>query len=123
VRFRIKEGDGAYATVGVDFEAGVAFVTRDADAAASDMPDVYRETRTAPAPVRDGVVTLDVVVDASSVEVFVNDGESALSSLVFGAPGANGLSVESVGGVTDVRSLRLVPLAVAKVERATDVAG
>ncbi|RXZ73335.1 glycoside hydrolase family 32 protein [Agromyces albus] len=123
VRFRIKEGDGSFATVGVDFEAGVAFVSRDADAAAADMPDIYRETRTAPAPIRDGVVTLDLVVDASSVEVFVNGGESALSSLVFGAPRANGLSVESVGGVTGLRSLRLAPLAVAKVERATDVAG
>ena len=42
-------------------------------------------------------MTLDVIVDASSVEVFVN-GESVLSSVVFGQPGANGLSVESVGG-------------------------
>ena len=117
VRFRIKEGDGAFATVGVDFGAGVAFVARDTDAAAAAMPDAYRAVRTAPAPLREGVVTLDVIVDASSVEVFVNGGEAALSSVVFGAPGANGLSVESVGGITDVRSLRLAPLAVAPVDR------
>lgn len=117
VRFRVKDGDGAHATVGVDFASGVAFVARDADAAASAMPDAYRQVRTAPAALRDGVVTLDVIVDASSVEVFVNGGESALSSLVFGAPGANGLAVESVGGTTDLRSLRLAPLAVAPVER------
>ncbi len=117
VRFRVKEGDGAFATVGVDFAAGVAFIARDADAAAAAMPPAYREVRTAPAPARDGVVTLDVVVDASSVEVFVNGGEASLSSAVFGAPGANGLSVESVDGTTDVRSLRLAPLAVAPVER------
>ena len=112
-----RRATGAFATVGVDFEAGVAFVARDADAAAAAMPDAYREVRTAPAPLREGVVTLDVVVDASSVEVFVNGGESALSSVVFGAPGANGLSVESVGGITDVRSLRLAPLAVAPIDR------
>lgn len=117
VRFRLKDGDGAHATVGVDFGAGVAFVARDADAAAAAMPDAYRQVRTAPAPLRDGAVTLDVIVDASSVEVFVNGGESVLSSLVFGAPGANGLAVESVGGVTEVRTLRLAPLAVAPVER------
>jgi levanbiose-producing levanase len=117
LRIRIKEGEGAFATVGVDFGAGVAFVARDTDAAAAAMPDVYRVVRTAPAPLRDGVVTLDVIVDASSVEVFVNGGESALSSAVFGAPGANGISVESVGGVTDVRSARLAPLAVAPVDR------
>jgi len=117
VRFRIKEGDGAFATVGVDFGAGVAFVARDADAAAGSMPPVYREVRTAPAPTRDGVVTLDLIVDTASVELFVNGGESAISNVVFGAPGANGLSVESVGGATELRSVRLTPLAVAPVER------
>ena len=120
VRFRIKEGDGAYATVGVDFEAGIAFVARDSDAAAASMPAVYRDVRTAPATTRDGVVTLDLIVDAASVEVFVNDGEAVLSSVVFGAPGANGLSVESVGGATGLRSVRLAPLAVAPVERAAE---
>ena len=60
VRFRIKEGEGAFATVGVDFGAGVAFVARDSDAAAAAMPDAYRAVRTAPAPLREGVVTLDV---------------------------------------------------------------
>ena len=120
LRFRVKEGDGAFATVGIDFTSGVAFVARDADVAAAAMPEVYRQARTAPAPLRDGVVTLDVIVDASSVEVFVNGGESVLSSVVFGAPGANGLSVESVGGVTDLRSLRLAPLAVAPVDRLHD---
>ena len=119
VRFRIKEGDGAFATVGVDFGAGVVFVARDADAAAASMPPVYREVRTAPAPSRDGVVTLNLIVDTASVEVFVNGGESAVSNVVFGAPGGNGLSVESVGGATELRSVRLVPLAVAPVERAS----
>ncbi|WP_448808112.1 GH32 C-terminal domain-containing protein [Agromyces bauzanensis] len=117
VRFRIKQGDGAYATVGVDFASGQAFVARDTDTAAAALPPVYREVRTAPAPPRDGVVTLDLIVDASSVEVFVNDGEQVLSSLVFGAPGANGLSVESVGGTTVIDSLRLAPLTVAPVDR------
>ncbi|MFE6253919.1 glycoside hydrolase family 32 protein [Agromyces sp. NPDC057865] len=117
VRFRVKDGSGAFATVGVDFASGVAFVARDADAAAATMPEAYRAVRTASAPLRDGVVTLDVIVDASSVEVFVNGGEQVLSSLVFGAPGANGLAVESVGGATELRSLRLAPFAVAPVER------
>lgn len=118
VRVRVREGDGAFATVGVDFEKGLAFVARDADAVAGAMPAVYREVRTAPAPLRDGVVTLDLVVDVSSVEVFVNGGEHTLSSAVFGKPGANGLSIESVGGTTAVGSFRLAPLAVAPVERA-----
>ncbi|MFC5789995.1 glycoside hydrolase family 32 protein [Agromyces tardus] len=118
VRFRIKDGEGSFATVGVDFATQRAFLARDADAAAAAMPPAYREVRTAPAPPHDGVVTLDVIVDASSVEVFVNGGDQVLSSLVFGAPCANGLAVESVGGTTVIESLRLSPLAVAPVDRA-----
>ncbi len=117
VRLRVREGHGAFATVGVDFEEGVAFVARDADAVAGSMPEVYREVRTAPAPLRDGVVTLDLVVDVASVEVFVNGGEHVLSSAVFGKPGANGLSIESIDGATEVVSFRLTPLSVAPVER------
>ena len=117
VRFRVKEGGGHFTTVGYDFVHGVAFVARAADAAAERMPAVYREVRTAPAPARDGTVTLDVIVDAASVEVFVNDGEAVLSNLAFGAPGANGLSVESLGGDTELRSFRLTPLAIAPIER------
>ncbi|MFD1691279.1 GH32 C-terminal domain-containing protein [Azotobacter chroococcum] len=117
VRFRVKEGGGHFTTVGYDFVHGVAFVARDADAAADRMPEIYREVRTAPAPARDGTVTLDVIVDAASVEVFVNDGEAVLSNLAFGAPGANGLSVRSLGGDTELRSFRLTPLAIAPIER------
>ena len=118
VRFRVLEGEGAFATVGVDFASGTVFVARDADAAASAMPEVYRDVRSAPvAPGPDGTVVLDVVVDRSSVEVFANGGEAALSSLAFGRPGANGLSVESVGGSTRLASFELAPLAVAPVER------
>jgi len=117
VRFRVKEGGGHFTTVGYDFVHGVVFVARAADAAAERMPEIYREVRSAPAPARDGVVSLDVIVDAASVEVFVNDGEAVLSNLAFGIPGANGLSVESLGGDTELRSIRLTPLAIAPIGR------
>lgn len=117
VRVRVKSGGGSFATVGVDFDAGVAFVARDADAAAARLPEVYRAVRTAPIALRDGAVELDLIVDTASMEVFANDGEAVLSSVVFGAPGANGLQIESVGGSTEVRAMRLTPLAVAAVER------
>ena len=118
VRFRVLEGDGAFATVGVDFASGTVFVARDADAAASALPEAYRAVRSAPvAPGPDGTVALDVIVDRSSVEVFADGGAATLSSLAFGRPGANGLSVESIGGSTRLASFELAPLAVAPVER------
>ena len=60
VRFRLKERGGLFAIVGYNFEHDTVFVTRDTDAIADLMPEVYREVRKAPAPARDGVVTLDI---------------------------------------------------------------
>ncbi|ANJ28715.1 levanase [Agromyces aureus] len=116
-RIRVKEGGGHFATVGVDFATNRVFIARDADTAASAMPSVYREVRWANVAPRDGVVTLDVIVDAASVEVFANDGEAVLSSVMFPSPGANGLSAEAVGGDIRFRSFEISPLAVAPVER------
>ncbi|WP_051103961.1 glycoside hydrolase family 32 protein [Marinobacterium rhizophilum] len=117
VRFRLKEKGEHFAIVGYNFADDTVFVMRDRDAIANSMPEVYREVRKAPAPARDGVVTLDIIVDTTSIEVFVNDGEVVLSNLVFGAHGANSLSVESFGGDTELRLFQLSPLKVAPIKR------
>lgn len=93
------------------------FVMRDKDAIADSMPEVYREVRKAPAPARNGIVTLDIIVDTTSIEVFVNNGEVVLSNLVFGASGANDLSAESFGGATELRSFQLSPIQFAPIKR------
>ena len=117
VRFHLKEGKGHFAVVGYNFKNGTVFVLRDTDAIADSMPEVYREVRKAPAPAHNGIVTLDIIVDTISIEVFVNDGEAVLSDLVFGAPGANGLSVESSGGDTELRFFQLSSIRAAPIKR------
>ena len=93
------------------------FVQRDKDAIADVMPREYREVRKAPVPADGDVVRLDIIVDTTSIEVFVNGGELVLSNLVFGSPGANGLSVESFGGATELRTFQLSPLKVVPIKR------
>ena len=117
VRFRLKEKDGYFAVVGYNFKDKTVFITRDTDAIAGLMPEVYRETRKVSAPARDGVVSFDIIVDTISFEVFVNNGEVVLSNLVFGAPNANDLSVESFGGDTKLRFFQLSPLKVVPIQR------
>lgn len=117
VRFHLKEGKGHFAVVGYNFKNGTVFVLRDTDAIADSMPEVYREVRKAPAPAHNGIVTLDIIVDTISIEVFVNDGEAVLSDLIFGAPGANGLSVESSGGDTELRFFQLSSIRAAPIKR------
>jgi Beta-fructosidases (levanase/invertase) len=117
VRFRLKEKNGHFAIVGYNFKDGTIFIMRDKDAIADSMPEVYREVRKALAPVRNGIIALDIIVDTTSIEVFVNNGEVALSDIVFGTPGANDLSVESFGGATELRFFQLSPLKVVPIQR------
>ncbi len=120
VRFRLKEKNGHYAIVGYNFKDDTVFITRNMDAIAYSMPEVYRAVRQASAPARNGVVTLDIIVDTMSIEVFVNDGEVVLSNLVFGAPEAKDLSVESSGGDAELNFFQLSPLRVVLVKRFGD---
>ena len=117
VQFRLKQNDEHLAIVGYRFSSETVFVTRDKDAVADAMPGVYREVRKSTAKARNGIVKLDIIVDTTSIEVFANDGEAVLSNLVFTPPGANNLSVESIGGSTVIRHFRLTPLKIAGVER------
>jgi levanbiose-producing levanase len=117
LRVKVLTGDGTFATVGYDFAAGVAFVTRDADAVAEGMPEAYREVRTARVAPVDGRVELDIVVDAASVEVFAGDGAVALTMATFGSAGERGLRIEGADGAVRVTDATLTPLRVAPVER------
>jgi levanase len=116
VRVRVSTA-GGFATVGYDFDAQVAFVARDADAIAADMPEAYREVRTAAVAARDGEVTLDIIVDVASIEVFAGRGEAALTMATYGTPGERGLSVEAPRGAVEISDASITPLRVAAVQR------
>jgi levanbiose-producing levanase len=109
VRLRFGSAD-AEVTVGYDAAAGVVFLDRRRDAVADAMPETYREIRTAPVDA-DGSLDLDVLVDASSIEVFTGDGRASLTSAAY-ADARAGVTVESVGGEARIRDLSVTPLAV-----------
>lgn len=113
-RIKIKGNGDRFVTVGYNFADQLAFVVRDNDAIASGLADLgpaYRDVRTARSPARDGSVTLTVFVDYSSVEVFVNDGERTMTSLIFPHPGAETISASTAKGRLELSSLRYTPLA------------
>lgn len=98
---------GAFATVGYDFEKESAFISRDADAAAtgkSELSADYRASRHAVSPPRDGKVELTIFVDYCSVEVFVNGGEKTLTSLVFPTAGTPSIKAATAGGTLTLKS-------------------
>lgn len=106
---RIELGsDGeTFATVGYDFADQSAFISREADAAATGKaglsPD-YRASRRAVSPARDGKVELSIFVDYSSVEVFINGGEKTMTSLVFPSAGTPSIKAATAGGALTLKS-------------------
>ncbi|TDN91641.1 glycoside hydrolase family 32 protein [Microbacterium sp. BK668] len=119
VRLHIPRGGTAFTTVGYDFGAQSAFVARDADAIAEDMPDTYRAVRSAPAPSAEGTVDLDIVVDVGSVEVFVNGGRASLSMIAAGGEAREGVRVEAVDRSVRVIEASVTPLKVAAIQRSS----
>jgi sucrose-6-phosphate hydrolase SacC (GH32 family) len=63
-----------------------------------------------PVALRDGKLRLDVYVDASSVEVFAQNGRHSITDLVFPDPTSTGLSVEADGGRVHVYDLTVTAL-------------
>lgn len=120
LRVKVLTGDGSFATVGYDFEARTVFATRDTDAVAPEMPDAYREVRTASAEPTDGRIELDIVVDAASVEVFAGDGEAALTMATFGTSGERGLRLEGARSDVALTDASLTPLRVTPVARQSE---
>ena len=58
---------------------------------------------------RDGRITLRIILDRFSVEIFVNDGEQALSSTLYTDLSAEGISFEAEGvAIIDVEKYDIV---------------
>jgi sucrose-6-phosphate hydrolase SacC (GH32 family) len=70
----------------------------------------FASTDSAPVPLRDGALQLQVFVDRASVEVFAQGGLVCLTEQVFASSGSTGLSIYSLGGVTRVNAFQLMPL-------------
>ncbi|WP_165799560.1 glycoside hydrolase family 32 protein [Sphingomonas oleivorans] len=110
VRLKLKTDGTHFATVGYDFAHETAFLVRDWDAIASQLTEVYRQVRTVHVRPHNGIIDLDIVVDRTSVEMFVNGDEHALSAIVYGANDANGISAEAVDGRAVIRSMSVTRL-------------
>ncbi len=61
-----------------------------------------------PTPVQGKISKVEILVDRTSVETFVNDGE--VSSTRYALPKSNGLSVKAEGGPVKIQSLTVYPL-------------
>jgi fructan beta-fructosidase len=107
---RLRVGSGEYTTVGVDMAARQVFVDRRSAGDAS-FSDSFPQVCTAFLVFDPGIVKLHILVDSCSVEVFVGDGESVLTNLIFPAESSQGVFLYAKDGEAKLRSLHIWPLA------------
>ncbi|WP_223702538.1 glycoside hydrolase family 32 protein [Sutcliffiella deserti] len=73
----------------------------------NSFSDSFATVQEAPLKLNNGKVILQIFVDTSSIEVFANDGEVAVTSLVFPSEVYKTISFFSQEGSTNIRQLKL----------------
>jgi fructan beta-fructosidase len=93
--FRIRTGEAEFTEVGYDNKPGAIYVDR-RKSGNVDFHPAFAGRHEAPVRVIDGEVKLQIIVDRSSVEVFINDGEAVISDRIF--PTGQSATIEAFVG-------------------------
>lgn len=104
VGFSLRSGDNEETLVGYDADAGTVFVDR-TNSGEDDFYEGFAQRNDAPVNLKDGKIKLHVFVDWSSVEVFVNDGETVITNRIFPDPDSQGISMFAEGGEASIENL------------------
>jgi sucrose-6-phosphate hydrolase SacC (GH32 family) len=101
--------------VGIDRTKGQIFVDRKRSGYVSFSPDFPARTAAPLKHPEAKAISIEIIVDRNSVEVFAEDGETVLSNLIFPSDASQGLAFYATGATTggkiaQVRDLELVPL-------------
>lgn len=95
VGFRIRTGEDEFTEVVYDRHYSGVYVDRSKSGIVG-FHDAFAGRHTAPARTIDGEVTLRIIVDRSTIEVFINGGEAVISDRIF--PTSNSPSIEVFAG-------------------------
>ncbi|MCK2008824.1 glycoside hydrolase family 32 protein, partial [Peribacillus sp. Aquil_B8] len=105
--FRLKESDDQkrHVDVGISAEGNYSYVNR----AFTDQPDETKQfvESTAPFDASKKKVHLKILVDKTSIEVFVDDGKVAYSNLIFPHVEDKGITLFSEGGKAIFKNMKV----------------
>lgn len=105
---RVFEGVQEHTTVGYDLRLRELFVDR-RNSGEVDFHEGFAQHHAAPMAIgEDGTVTLDIIIDRSSVEVFGQQGEAVISDQVFPSPKSRSISLFSERGPVTIRSMEIL---------------
>ena len=102
---KIFKGANEETVIGVDRDRGTVFVDRTRSGMV-DFNSKFSGKYDVPLSPHDGKVKLHIFVDASSVEVFVNDGEKVFTVLAFPSAGSNGVEFFGPENGTKIGSVK-----------------
>jgi fructan beta-fructosidase len=103
---RVRVGNGQHTTIGYDVHRGGIYVDRTKSgnvAFSSTFPSV----EFAPLKLQGGMVTLRVLVDRSSVEVFANDGRVTITDQIFPDRDSQAVQLFSTGGRAQLQEITI----------------
>jgi fructan beta-fructosidase len=93
----VRTGNGQRTTIGYDIARGGIYVDRTKSGDVS-FDATFPSVEFAPLQVKNGKITLHILVDRSSVEVFAEDGRRTITDQIFPNRDSQGIQVFSTGG-------------------------
>jgi fructan beta-fructosidase len=106
VGFRIRSGEDEFTEIAFDRNYSGVYVDRTKSGNVS-FHKAFPGRHTAPARTIDSELTLQIFVDRSTVEVFINDGEAVISDRIFPTDKATSIEVFSGDNSAKISSLKL----------------
>ncbi|MEA5455751.1 GH32 C-terminal domain-containing protein [Sinomonas sp. JGH33] len=100
-----QNGESQYTQIGYDTKTGQVYVDR-THSGKVDFASSFAGVKSAPLPLDQGGVTLHILIDASSVEVFGDRGQVVLTDQIFPDPTSTGVSVFADSGTATLDSLQ-----------------
>ena len=101
---KVRQGKGEETVIGVDRRNASVYVDRTRSGAVGFSPH-FPGRHAASLTVGDRPVRLHILVDATSVEVFADNGRVVLTDQIFPAPESRGISLFATGGAARLRAL------------------
>jgi len=100
----VRAGSGQYTRIGYDTATQQLYIDR-SHSGNTGFDPTFHGVQTAPLPLDQCGLRLQVLVDASSVEVFADQGEVVLTDQIFPDATAVGVDAFADGGTATVRQL------------------
>ncbi|KAA5544495.1 glycoside hydrolase family 32 protein [Roseiconus nitratireducens] len=106
---RLRTGADEFTEVGYDRQGRVVYVDRRRSGTV-DFHETFAGRHEAPVRTIDGRVTLEMIVDRSTIEVFINDGEAVISDRIFPSSQQPVIEVFAGGETARLTDTTLFPL-------------